>query len=450
MVPSCASCHGEEVEATDYDTLLCFACGHETATAALARCADKDNRGWMVTETTVNAQNFKAFDILKRMAGSLSLPQDETKAKQAHRVMFEYELGCRVRRAAWCVRRRLCSAGLAIAAKALEDLPRALVAGVATVCGEEQIKEEDCDLAELADRLRRRLDQEWQFDLDASDWIPDHHLPAENLPPLLSTGPAVRSGNDTTATEKKEHPVCVKGGFAALRMTLQQIRDEVLHTSNDNPVCKRACAAIQEKLWQEPAIWLTRQEPVQPVGWPEFDRQCNSFNLDVSYHNKVYDKLLHMATGESMCGKAQCKQSFSWKSPEGTMELVAAAALWSICRRAQHSILLSEMVEKAIHVGSGSRRKESGSWEKDITDVYDDMCALGALKVPPLYIPQLVERSATSLLHSLSPSTLSSMGGGGRTTRGGADGVFLKSVVDVAAALFEEAQFSGYTQGLQV
>jgi hypothetical protein len=124
MVAICIRCGGEDVE-EENDEQTCRQCGHVAETGAVARGADREDRGWMLVDTSVNEHNYKPKQILERMAGTLALPQGATKATQAHRVMCEYEVGCRVRRAAWAVRRRLCAAVLALAAQALDVLASA-------------------------------------------------------------------------------------------------------------------------------------------------------------------------------------------------------------------------------------------------------------------------------------------------------------------------------------
>lgn len=118
---SCVSCGSQDVE-EENDARTCRQCGHVAEMGAVARGADREDRGWMLVDTSVNEHNYKSKQILERMAGTLALPQGTTKAAQAHCVMCQYEVGCRVRRAAWAVRRRMCDAALAIAAKALDEL----------------------------------------------------------------------------------------------------------------------------------------------------------------------------------------------------------------------------------------------------------------------------------------------------------------------------------------
>ena len=67
---------------------------------------------------------------------------------------------------------------------------------------------------------------------------------------------------------ERQHPSDVQGGFAPMRMTTQQIQDDLLQTSAENPVCRQACSAIQDRLWQEPAIFVRHQVPQH---WDDFD-----------------------------------------------------------------------------------------------------------------------------------------------------------------------------------
>jgi len=106
--------------------------------------------------------------------------------------------------------------------------------------------------------VRARLEEEWQSELDASDWAPRHRAgDGFGLGAGASALPRHHcGGTGDEEADKRRHPSEMSGGFAALRMTVQQIRDDILQTSDDHPMCARACATIQARLWKEPAIPL--------------------------------------------------------------------------------------------------------------------------------------------------------------------------------------------------
>lgn len=109
------------------------------------------------------------------------------------------------------------------------------------------------EVVQLLQRVRTRLAQEGESEHDACEWIPDCHLPANTLPELVAPAQAQQgAAASATPSRNRQHPSRVQGGFAAMRMTQQQICDHMLQTTSDNPVCERACRAIQEKLWLEP------------------------------------------------------------------------------------------------------------------------------------------------------------------------------------------------------
>ena len=345
------SCGGRDLDDEEDGSLVCLHCGHvseKIVAEPFARSMALGDRGWMITESS-SKQTYKASEMLERMADVLSLPEGKSKAQQALRVMCEYESGCRARSAAWSVRRRLCYAGLAIALKALDDMVE-----------EEHMSTADDELSQLAERVRMRLQQEWtDANTDPEDWIPACHLPAETLPTLQEQAHVKQEDTmGAVVAGEPRHPSRVQGGFAAMRMTQQQIRDHVLQTSDDNPVCERACRRIQEKLWAEPAIGLDEH---QPVRWPCFDAECshvNSNSAEKVAHASVLGMLQDLAMNESICRpegpQHEKPQGFRWPresasvgSKESVMEVVAAAALWAVCRRANHALLLSEVV-KAI------------------------------------------------------------------------------------------------------
>ena len=428
---------------------VCQGCGHTADRADLVReevCGD--DRGWMVTESTVDAHNYKARKMLERMSADLQLPQSDLMAEQAHGIMTEYEHHCRARRAACCLRRRLSAAGLAIALKVLERLSTEPHADLQPA------------MTELAERVRNRLEREGGSECDAVKWRPDRCLSPQTLPALQSfradmqsaqrsAGIAERNSEGTATRQECEalapgessvmvHPCAVPGGFAALRMTFEQVRDDLLHTSHDNPACERAIGAIQEELWQEPAICLgTQQQALHPVGWPDFDSECSKVNhplVRAVDRVKVFALLLKLAQGESICRFSKIKLGFSWESKPNVTECVAATALWIVCRRAKHSVLLSE-VAKAMQMRDRGNRK-AGTLEGDLRALAEDMRAVGMdvdLENVPLNMPHLLYRTIATLLQALKLL----------------DGALLQSVVNVANALFEELQVCGRTQGQQ-
>ena len=442
----CIKCGG------DMDS-VCQGCGHTADRGDLVREEVRgDDRGWMVTESTVDAHNYKAQKMLESMSAVLHLPQSDLMAEQAHGIMTEYEHHCRARRAAYCLRRRLSAAGLAIALKALERLSTEPHAD----CQPEEVTA----LAELRERVRHRLKREGGSESDAVKWRPDRCLSPQTLPTLQSfradmqsaqrsvgiaernlEGAATRPECETLAPGESSvmvHPCAVPGGFAALRMTFEQVRDDLLLTSHDNPACERAISAIQEELWQEPAICLgTQQQALHPVGWPDFDSECSKVNYPAVRavdRVKVFAILLKLAQGESICRSSKIKLGFSWESQPNVAECVAATALWIVCRRAKHSVLLSD-VAKAMQMRDRGNRK-AGTLEGDLRAQAEDMRAVGMdvdLESVPLNMPHLLYRTIATLLQALKLL----------------DGALLQSVVNVANALFEEMQVSGRTQGRQ-
>jgi len=345
----CGRCGGEVGE--DGVDMVCYSCGHSVEQASVARTAAPSERGWMVSNTGVDETNYKAHAVLKEMAKRLQLEDAGARADQAHRVMREYELRCRVRRAAWAARRRLGAAALALAATSLDALcaagacaedPGGRERAAPGRCSDDDI-DDDAALAELAARVRARLEEEWQPKLDASDWAPPRRA-ADGLGrgSARASAPHSDSAGDEAAGRRR-HPSEVPGGFAALRMTVQQIRDDMLQTSDDYPVCAQACRAIQERLWKEPTIQLEGQDGLrQPVSWPIFDQCCADANLSAERH-RVFALLQHLAAHESICRRGAPKQGFSWKSQDFILEAVAAAALFSVCRRANYALRLEEV-----------------------------------------------------------------------------------------------------------
>jgi hypothetical protein len=137
-------------------------------------------------------------------------------------------------------------------------------------------KEDKEEVVKLLERVRARLAQEGESEHDSCEWIPDCHLPADTLPQLAAPAQAQQGAAARAATGDRQHPSRVQGGFAAMRMTQQQICEHVLQTTSDNPACERACRAIQEKLWLEPAIRLEGQ---LPVGWGDYEKECDAAHL---------------------------------------------------------------------------------------------------------------------------------------------------------------------------
>ncbi len=289
------ACGGEVVE--DGINMVCLACGRSVESACLARVAGPSERGWMVTDNGVDENNFRARNVLVEMADRLKVPDARIRADQAHGVMRQYELLCRVRKAAWEVRRRLGFAALAIAAESLD----ALRAARTRVEDENDDEDEDgresaalggCSehddkaLGELAERVRARLDEEWQSELDASDWAHRHRAgDGFGLGAGASALPRHRcGGTGDEEADKRRHPSEMSEGFAALRMTVKQIRDDILKTSDDHPMCARVCATIQARLWKEPAIPLEGRD-----GKKFFKRAYFAFVVGViTFHNHQF------------------------------------------------------------------------------------------------------------------------------------------------------------------
>jgi len=243
-------------------------------------------------ETT--SEDYKAMALLKEMAGHLTLPQSDTFASQAHGVMKAYEKACRVRQAAWALRLRMACAVLAMAAEALDGLV-GQDQGETDVAGHGYSDGGDQDIAALATRVRQRLVQARRSKDQERDWagglMPGAVIKAQSLPPL----PAA------VAMDTDEHPSRVPGAFAVMRMTYRQIRDDVLQTTDENA---RACRAVQERLWQEPAVRLVRDQ-LGVRDWPDFDEDCRTWKVEFEERHKVFDMLKRSDFFASACPPAR-------------------------------------------------------------------------------------------------------------------------------------------------
>lgn len=230
-------------------------------------------------ETT--RHDYKALALLKEMAGHLKLPQSDTYAWQAHGVMKAYEKACRVRQAAWAVRLRMACAVLAMAAEELDSL---VAQDQGDRAGHGHSDGGDQDIAALATRVRQRLEQARRPKDQESDWacrlMPHTRIEPEALPQL----PA----EDAEPADDAEHPSRVPGAFAVMRMTYRQVRDDVLQTTDENA---RACRAVQERLWKEPALQLD-QHQLETSAWPDFDEDCRTCQVESGERYKVFDMLM--------------------------------------------------------------------------------------------------------------------------------------------------------------